>query len=350
MSGGGKMEKPIEEKRYPAIDGLRSFGAFAIVLFHIVNKLLFTFLIPGGDKLEVFLSSFVSLFMMISAFSLCCGYYEKIKENKITLNDFYKKRYLRILPLFLIMVLSDILFSGISKNNLFEGFANVTLLFGFLPHKHVEILGVGWTIGVIFAFYLLFPFFVFATWNKKRAWLFLIVSLLLRYVSLNYFFDKDIEVVHSFIVWIPYFVLGIILYQYKDTLTKLLFKIRYLLWVVCIGLLTLKYINPSLLGRNIYDFYRILSDASLLMVAIVSSSLLLSNKVTKFLGNISFEIYIIHMIFVNIIFKILKLNEKITDLYVSAAVLFAIVIIFSIISSIIWKKVNEMIKKIRYNK
>lgn len=45
-------------------------------------------------------TDFTLMFMVVSGFSLCCGYYERMKTGNITSNSFYKKRYLRILPFF----------------------------------------------------------------------------------------------------------------------------------------------------------------------------------------------------------------------------------------------------------
>ena len=36
--------------------------------------------------------------MIISAFGMCCGYYNKIENNEISVNEFYKKRFQKILP------------------------------------------------------------------------------------------------------------------------------------------------------------------------------------------------------------------------------------------------------------
>lgn len=54
------------------------------------------------NRLVPHLSSYVYLFFIISGFGMCCGYYEKIKNNEITLNNFYSKRYRKILPFFFI--------------------------------------------------------------------------------------------------------------------------------------------------------------------------------------------------------------------------------------------------------
>ena len=33
--------------------------------------------------------------MMVSGFGMCCGYYQKIVDQKISVEDFYKKRYIK---------------------------------------------------------------------------------------------------------------------------------------------------------------------------------------------------------------------------------------------------------------
>ena len=55
-----------------------------------------------------FFTNFTLLFMIVSGFSLCCGYYTRIKEGTITPNAFYRKRYLRILPFFALLCLIDL--------------------------------------------------------------------------------------------------------------------------------------------------------------------------------------------------------------------------------------------------
>ena len=47
-------------------------------------------------------TNFTLLFMIISAFSMCCGYYERIKTGAITPAKFYSKRYHRTWPLYAI--------------------------------------------------------------------------------------------------------------------------------------------------------------------------------------------------------------------------------------------------------
>ena len=104
---------------------------------------------------------------MVSGFGMCCGYYQKIIDQKISVEDFYKKRYIKIWPYFALLCALDFVISP-SKESLFEVFANLTLCQGLLPNAKISVIGVSWTLAVIFVFYMLFPFFCFLIGNKKR--------------------------------------------------------------------------------------------------------------------------------------------------------------------------------------
>lgn len=96
--------------------------------------------------------------MTVSAFGMCCGYYQKVLNNQISWSDFYGKRFKKILPFFALLVLLDVAMSH-SLGSIYEGFADLTLVFGFLPADIISVIGVGWFLGLIFVFYLIFPFF-----------------------------------------------------------------------------------------------------------------------------------------------------------------------------------------------
>ena len=66
-----------KKERYDGLDGLRTYAILGIILMHVLEnggyqKLGFIFgrLIPS-------FTNFVFLFMTVSAFGMCCGYYEK---------------------------------------------------------------------------------------------------------------------------------------------------------------------------------------------------------------------------------------------------------------------------------
>ena len=68
----------MEKRHYGAIDGLRMIAAFGIAMMHIrANS---NYEIAGYVYKQVIPSftNFVFLFMTVSAFGMCCGYYDKI--------------------------------------------------------------------------------------------------------------------------------------------------------------------------------------------------------------------------------------------------------------------------------
>jgi len=146
---------------------------------------------------------------------MCCGYYEKVLKNQISFSSFYGKRFKKILPFFGILVLMDLVLSP-SIDSLYEGFADLTLLFGFLPND-ISVIGVGWFLGLIFVFYLCFPFFCVLLENKKRAWMAFGVSLFYNVVCTVYFDVGRKNILYS----ACFFLAGGLIYLYRDQIAKL---------------------------------------------------------------------------------------------------------------------------------
>ena len=129
------MKKTAEsKKRYPSIDALRALAAIGIIMMHMISKSNNQYDIGGvlAERIIPWFTQLVYLFMMISAFGMCCGYHERMLSGKIDLASFYKKRAARILPFFSFLVILDLI-TDFSFKRLLEGFANVTLMFGLLP-------------------------------------------------------------------------------------------------------------------------------------------------------------------------------------------------------------------------
>ena len=112
--------------RYEGIDGLKAYAIIGIALMHVlangkygIGGFVFGKLIPNFANL-------VFLFMMVSGFGMCCGYYQKIIDRKISVEEFYSKRYIKIWPYFALLCALDFVISP-SKNSLYEVFANLTL-------------------------------------------------------------------------------------------------------------------------------------------------------------------------------------------------------------------------------
>ena len=146
--------------------------------------------------------------------------------------------------------------------------------------------------------------------------------------------DHISQPVVNIIYWLPYFMGGGIIFFYKDKLIQIFNKNKKVFIVIFIALLTsvIRIINPSVFGKDLYDLYRIICDASLLIFAIVSSNIILCNRATKFISTISFEIYLSHTMMIRVasILKLLTLTQNnVINMIISSVFVLIATIIFS---------------------
>lgn len=330
----------MEQKRFESLNGLRAYACMGIILMHVLDNGKFGL---NGFVFDTFIPSFTNftfLFMLISAFSMCCGYYERFKNNMVSLEQFYKRRYQRIWPYFSLLCTLELIINP-SLNSLYEWFADLTLAFGLIPNNKIEVVGVGWFIGTVFVFYMIFPFFVFLINNKKRAWTTVIVSILLHLLCVAYFTDIGgrVNIVYSFM----FFVMGGLIYLYLDSLDKIKNLALIVLIISVVFYYTISY----------SDIVTLIIFASLLIVVICfdnnNCKSVLQNKVINYLGSISMEIYLCHMFVFRAIEK-LKLisitqNSLINYLIVSIATIGGSIVITYVI-----KRVIDILRKKVVNK
>ncbi len=268
-------------------------------------------------------TNFVFLLMTVSAFGMCCGYYEKVMKQTISLSDFYAKRFKKILPFFGVLVLIDVVLSP-SRAALYEAFADLTLLFGFLPNAgNISVIGVGWFLGLVFVFYLCFPFFCVLLANKKRAWISFAVSLLYNFVCAEYF-----EVGRSNILYSAcFFLAGGDLPLPQGT--------------ACIAVMmaAVSIVAYYLLGG--YAMTCLLVSGCLLICTIVERGGL-ENRITRFFSNISMEIYLSHMVLFRVIER-LGLNTRFGNGWLQYLITVVLVLVAIVAFSVLMKKaVNFM--------
>lgn len=231
----------VMKERFEGIDGLKAYAILGIALMHVLAN--------GNFKLNGFIfddliSSFtnlVFLFMMVSGFGMCCGYYQKILDQKISVEEFYKKRYMKIWPYFALLCLLDFVTSP-SKESLFEVFANLTLAQGLLPNANISVIGVSWTLAVIFVFYMLFPFFCFLIKNKRRAWGVALIALIFNWLCSSYFDATRTNIIYDAV----YFICGGLIFLYRKELCNFASKNR----IVIGGILLISVIIYFVVGHS----------------------------------------------------------------------------------------------------
>ena len=193
-----------------------------------------------------------------------------------------------------------------SANSVYEIFANLTMLQGLLPNPQISVVGVSWTLAVIFVFYLLFPFFCFLLFSKKRAWFGFIIAGIYNILCQLYFFDEQ-HVLGNFIerenilYSAIFFMAGGLIYLYRDELERLK-NIR----IVAVVFLAITASAYYFLSQN--DLVMAAFSVAIIIFSITDSGKLGENKLIKHLSSISFEVYLSHMMIYRVLEK-LKINH-----------------------------------------
>lgn len=312
-------------QRYNSFDGLRGFAAVGILLMHYLSNmppqigqalgasgpLLYGQVIP-------FLTALVYMFFILSAFSLCCGYLGKFPVRCVRIGDasvpvsefdaerFYSRRYARIWPFFALLVCLDFAMAP-STGTLCEAFADLTLAFNLLPNSDISVIGVGWFLGLMFLFYMVFPWFAFLLQNRRRAWFAMAIALAFHIVLVRYFLTNRFctpgqmaSPRHNFIYSFPFFLAGGLLYLHRDRLDvrSLAGRLVLLAAAVAASIVLFTPFRPAPFGEStLYTgivFVLWIAYAATGGIAVCGFKLL-DNPVAAFLGRYSMEIYLCHM-------------------------------------------------------
>lgn len=307
---------------YPGLNTLRVGSMFGILVMHVfVNG---HYSVGAGFWNERFIPSLTDLvyvFFAISAFGISCGYYDRFKSGQIRIKEFYKKRWIKIWPFFALLCMLDFFMSP-GKEALYELFANLTLCFGYLSHKHIQVIGVGWTLGVIFLFYIAFPYFVFLCANRRRAILSFGVSVLLNYACVRYFEVGRSNFAYSAV----YFLLGELFFMYKVEIERSLQRHRSLVCILTAVVLMLYY------GWKVNLLTRLLVVSAMLCWGISAKR---CPHPVKFLSVVSFEVYLCHMVVYRGVEKLRLLylfgNNEVS--YITSVVMVSVLaVVFSAVS------------------
>lgn len=347
-----------EASHYYGVDLLRAFSCLAILFMHVGANAQYPLDGYFYDTIVESWKNLVFLFMMISGFGMSCGYHKKILDGKLNVNSFYSKRYLKILPFFGFLLLVAIVIEH-KPETIMESFAESTLMFGLLPKSNLDTIGVSWTLGVIFVFYLLYPFIVFLTGTKKRAVFTLIGSAIMNYLCTYYFFTEKF-VVSSFsgrsniMYCLPFFIVGVMIYQYKERIRSFVARYKFVSFIILLLALVSYYLIPySISGIILFDLKNLIVYALILMFAIGMSSKLCNNKIVAFLSAVSMEVYLSHMVLFRVV-------EKANLLYIagngwisyilSSCITVVLVIAFIEIYKFGYKKLGMIVQAIKGGK
>lgn len=300
MNNFPDLSTPTAE-RYESLDGFRAYAAIGIVAMHVWANCGIAGLPEGFlfGRLIPWFTDFTLLFMILSGFSLSCGYFTRISAGAITPAAFYRRRVERILPFFALMALAETVMT-LSPVSLMECYADLTLCFGLLPEASIEIIGVGWFIGVVMVYYMLYPFVTALQSTRRKAWLSLAAITILVAMGCYYSFNPHIDTPllsrADILYCLPLFMAGGLVYHYRLNLASSSRR-HPLAWGVTTSATTvLFFIFP------IYEagqFPRLIADGLLFTLWTVAALGIrpawLAGHAPRWLAAISLEIYLCHM-------------------------------------------------------
>lgn len=335
-----------EVKKYRNIDALRSFGCLAIIAWHVKANTNFN----GGVLTERIIPSFdylVYLFMIISGFGMCNGYYKKLKDGNYDLNKFYSRRYKKTVPFFSILIIMNCILE-FNRESIFEGLMEITMLFGFLPNNSLSVIGVAWTLGAIFAFYIIFPFVVFLLNDKRRGVISLIVALGITYMCQSYFMTEkfvtsNFTMRHSFLFCLPYFLSGGLIYLYRNELSATVNLHKSAVLLGCVILAVGYLLSPDEIG----GFDLIVPKTLILYSAMVCAVLgeqnkWLSNRLTRFISEISMEMYLAHMVVFRVVEK-LHIENVCHNAILRYVITYFMVVLLLIVGIKLYRKCEQIV-------
>jgi len=313
----------INKVYFPNLNGLRFIAAFMVIIHHLEQLLnIYGYHNYWDNRVIAILGILgVKLFFVLSGFLLTYLLLAEERENKkISIKNFYIRRILRIWPLYYIVItLSFFLLNRIELFNIpyFTDHLNENLwsyftLFLFLiPNVALYNKGAivpyatqSWSVGVEEQFYLLWPILIRFFKNKLLLLLGVIISIGLlkhfgfdfikKYIYWNNFLDEvEIFIRHFSIDSMAVGGLFALILFEKYTLLKYLL-INIVLFL-SIGL-TIFFISFSIKVPFV-DAYAILFALIILNLAANKTvKNLMENVILKYLGKISYGLYMYHVV------------------------------------------------------
>lgn len=306
-------------------DLIRLIAAFQVMYVHCINYM--QIIGPAHTIYIKFIKYFhgVPIFFTVSGFLIFWAFDRNKNLKKYSLN-----RFLRLFPALYVCVLICALLllffsptSIIGDSRFYLWIIGQASFFQFYTPDILRFWGIGtpngplWTISVEIQFYILVPI-IFLLLNKIKAKILLPLLLILS-VALNFILAPLSETIPNklfFISIIPFlynFLIGSIFYLFWDKLKNIILD-KFVFWTsVYIAYFSFfgNYLNYEL---YLYRMDSIFHFITALLLAITALSFAfsyknLSDKLLK--GNdISYGIYIYHMLIVNILIELGYINSQ----------------------------------------
>ena len=321
-----------------SLDFFRGFCGYGVAITH-----LYAFAYEH-EYMEYMSLIFAEFFFILSGFVLYPQLL-KVINNKKNLFIFYKRRWMRTLPLYLITL---ILVSILTGQLLELDFLKYLFLIQKIIPNFVEndYFPVAWSLSIEEFFYLFFPL-ILITMRKNnfiRKVLYFFIFLFLSKFFISNYFDANFYRTGTFLRF-DAIILGFIIAHYQVFIIKNK-KIILSLLIILTPLYLLNF-NFFVDGSNIpYIKFLFIIFMQLLSVVVMLSFILLEpiilnnylKKFSLFISQQTYSIYLFHMIFIYI-FK--ELNYSV----LTSTILYLIILFF--VSTLVYRYFEAPIMEIR---
>lgn len=355
------------------IDILRFIAALGVVIHHISYGL------AQNQKITTpFLSHhlnsgafFLNLFFVISGFLISMILFKELDSGKFTIKNFYIRRMLRIWPLYFFVIIAyDILLPLIMhKGEIADILYNVFFASLFITNFQAifyDILDstylILWSVGIEEQIYLIFPFIILLF---KKSRLLMTFSLIIIGLFSWIYTPELITSANNYnsayfftLSYLYYFGVGCLLTflipKNNKTLTvdKVLLNPVVQLFIMILGFAyVFNILNSPKLPKYFFLFFNAAFPAYLIYCAVRGKLIfnLFSDKITKFLGNVSYPMYLIHIQVISlgmIITRTMNPNTSNFVMYDLFLTIFTIIVTISL-SSVLYRFIEKPFLKLK---
>jgi peptidoglycan/LPS O-acetylase OafA/YrhL len=341
-----KLKKNMQQ--IPNLTSLRFILALLVVIFHtpefFANRNLpyfkdYSLFLRGNESVWIFFS--LSGFLIIRQL-----FNEKIKTNSINLKRFFLNRIYRIFPLYYLVlifgfihyqiILPKLGFQFENSYNILEGILLSVTFFSniFLTYSPGGIIEILWSIGIEEQFYIVIaPLFYFIPKSKLKTTL-----ILLTVVYLLLFISNMIPLLTEYKMYFFFFTFsGLCSVYFEKTHFNKLFS--YSIYFLTIIYFLSNFFKNNLSENQYYVFSMILFG---LFLSVLSKKpiFILENRALKYLGTISYSIYMLHAIAIQIVGLVyikLQIENKIPEYLYIFSYTFLIILLTIIMAHISYK-------------
>jgi peptidoglycan/LPS O-acetylase OafA/YrhL len=333
-----------------ALDGLRGIAVLLVLLSHTSNANIFIhewLNFQGVGKVGVYLFFVLSAYLLDRQIALA---FMTGKSSTQYWKNYALRRFLRIYPLFVVALILHGLLTLLGVETVINKLLDIPLHMLLVRGESIF-----WSIPVEFKYYLISPFLMWfcfrvLKWNKIRLMV-IFMALIAAAISLELIFKLPIV---STLRYLPIFLVGTIISIYEIIGKQEMIKGRKPIYFDLMGLfaglfilISVPFFFEYLIGLQV-DFH---SSVFYLPYAILWGVILLAGKYgrgmikailelkfLRFIGSISFSVYLFHKLFLNLV------EETSFHPQMKMLIFFFLTIIFS---SITFLLVERPLSKIR---